>query len=131
MSFRSTGLMAAMVAVFSTAMAAEPPMQQRNGMLVDEAGMSLYTFDKDTPDTSTCYQQCAALWPPLFAAEAVKPADGASVIKRKDGRLQWAWRGQPLYHWLADRKPGDASGESVAGWHLVRSDAASAIPQTP
>lgn len=131
MTFRILFSTAALAAMMSTAMAAEPPMRQRNGLLVDSAGMALYTFDKDKPGTSACYQQCAALWPPLFATEAVKLADGYSVIKRKDGRQQWAWRGKPLYYWLADREPGEASGESVAGWHLVRVDAASVIPQAP
>jgi predicted lipoprotein with Yx(FWY)xxD motif len=102
------------------AAAAGPALQRKNGLLVDAAGKTLYTFDKDTPGASSCYAQCATLWPPLFApADAV--ANGEyTVVTRKGGRKQWALRGKPLYYWLADTKPGDATGESVPGWHLVR-----------
>src|SRR6185369_7267950 len=34
--------------------------------LVDDKGMSLYLFTKDTPNTSVCYDKCATAWPPLL-----------------------------------------------------------------
>src|SRR3972149_3592382 len=42
------------------------------GMLVNSAGMTLYTFDKDAPGSgkSTCNRPCAVNWPPLKAADA-------------------------------------------------------------
>src|ERR1043165_6854700 len=35
-------------------------------ILVDEKGMTLYLFVKDTGTSSTCYDQCAQFWPPLL-----------------------------------------------------------------
>ena len=34
--------------------------------LADAEGMSLYLFEADTENTSTCYDDCAAAWPPLL-----------------------------------------------------------------
>ena len=34
--------------------------------LSDGKGMTLYIYTKDTPNTSTCYDQCAVSWPPLL-----------------------------------------------------------------
>ncbi|HEY9381228.1 MAG TPA: hypothetical protein VIQ01_08280, partial [Burkholderiales bacterium] len=44
--------------------AAEQPML-KDGVLVNESGMTLYTFDKDKADSgkSVCNGQCATLWP--------------------------------------------------------------------
>ena len=33
--------------------------------LVDDKGMTLYLFTKDTPNTTVCYDKCATAWPPL------------------------------------------------------------------
>src|SRR4051794_11895541 len=72
-----------------------------NGLLVNEKGLTLYTFDKDAPNSgrSVCNGDCAVKWPPVMAAEGVKPSGGLSVITRDDGRKQWAFKGQPLYTW--------------------------------
>ena len=37
---------------------------------IDDKGMTLYTFDKDTSGKSTCNGPCAQNWPPLPAARA-------------------------------------------------------------
>ena len=36
-------------------------------ILTNEAGMSLYVFDKDRPGMSNCNDSCADNWPPLAA----------------------------------------------------------------
>ena len=46
-----------------TALAAEPP-QMANGILVDAAGRTLYTFDNDRDGKSACNGGCAVAWPP-------------------------------------------------------------------
>lgn len=104
--------------------AAEPAMladTSAGKALVDSKGMTLYVFDKDQSGVSNCYDKCAANWPPLAA-----PADAAasgewSLVARKDGTSMWAYKGQPLYTFIKDKKPGDAQGEGVAGiWHVAR-----------
>ena len=33
-------------------------------VLTDANGMTLYTFDKDAPGVTNCYDKCAVNWPP-------------------------------------------------------------------
>lgn len=90
--------------------------------MTDFEGMSLYVFDKDTPNTSNCQGSCLKTWPVYIsgaAAQGTLPAD-FSVITRSDGSKQFAWMGKPLYYYKGDRQPGDISGDGVDGtWHLI------------
>ena len=89
--------------------------------LTAENGMTLYTFDKDMGGASACYDDCAVNWPPLLA-----PADAAAEgdyvpSARKDGTMQWTYKGKPLYTWAKDSKPGETTGEGVKGvWHVAK-----------
>jgi len=106
-----------------TAAAAGLPAMKKSGMLVDKAGMTLYTFDKDTANSgkSVCNGECAEYWPPLAAGEYAKASEGFSVITRDDGTKQWAYKGKPLYHFLADKKPGDKKGDNKKNvWHVAK-----------
>lgn len=91
-------------------------------------GMTLYTYSKDTAGVSNCSGQCAANWPPYTvpSADAVhvssvfKTAD-VGTIARADGTLQVTYKGQPLYFYVKDAKPGDTLGDGVGGvWYLVK-----------
>lgn len=99
-----------------------PPIRQRNGILVDVKGRGLYTYDGDTdPGKSNCDAQCRLLWPPIFADAGAVPKGPFTLVARKDGKQQWAYKGKPLYRWISDKKRGDAGGDGVGGvWHLVR-----------
>jgi predicted lipoprotein with Yx(FWY)xxD motif len=90
-------------------------------ILTDAKGMTLYTFDKDAKGVSNCYDDCATKWPPLMAA-ADAAADGDYThVARKDGSMQWAYDGRPLYLWQKDKKPGDVTGDGVGGvWHVAK-----------
>lgn len=101
------------------------PASMRSGMWTGPNGMTLYTFDKDTmgAGTSVCNGPCATNWPPLYAPDGT-PAQTRgdwSVVRRDDGRLQWAYKGRPLYYWVKDTKPGDMTGDGVNGaWRVAR-----------
>ena len=83
--------------------------------------MTLYTFDKDSRNTSNCYDDCAVKWPPLLAEPGMDLAKGYGLIERTDGTMQVAYKGQPLYLWFKDSKPGDMTGDGVKGvWHTAR-----------
>lgn len=101
-------------------LAAGPPVNRAPGFLADTSGRPLYTYDKDTPGQSNCYAQCAVLWPPLLAGDGDVPSGDFTLVVRKDGRRQWAFKGLPLYYWVSDRVPGPPTGEAVAGWKLIR-----------
>ena len=87
---------------------------------VDAKGMKLYIFDKDAAGKSNCNDKCATAWPPLMAAADGKAAGDWTVIVRKDGSKQWAYKGKPLYTWANDKKPGDATGDGVNGFHVAK-----------
>jgi predicted lipoprotein with Yx(FWY)xxD motif len=93
--------------------------------LVDSKNMTLYLFTKDTPNTSNCYGNCAAAWPPLLttgAAVAGAGIDAAKLgaTKRTDGSMQVTYNSWPLYYFAKDTKPGDVTGEDVGNvWFLV------------
>ena len=91
------------------------PMKVSSGAnaLVDGKMMTLYTFAKDMPGVSNCYDNCAKNWPPLTAAAGAKPMGDWTIVARKDGTQQWAYQGAPLYTWIKDGKPGDATGEGM------------------
>ena len=102
---------------------APSPARPADGVLVNTAGMTLYTFDKDAAGSgkSVCNGQCAALWPPLTASADAKGEGDWSVITRDDGSRQWAYKGKPLYLWVKDQKPGDRTGDGVNNvWRIAR-----------
>lgn len=89
--------------------------------LVDAKGMTLYTFDPDKGGKSACSGGCAQAWPPLVATGDAKPSGDWTVITRDDGSKQWAYKGKPLYTWVQDSKPGDATGDGVNSvWHVAK-----------
>lgn len=111
------------VAVSLNATAQTAPVKVTDGVLTNAAGMTLYTFDKDTSGSgkSACNGPCATNWPPLMAAADAKASGDYSIITRDDGSKQWAYKGMPLYLWSKDGKPGDRTGDGVNNvWHVVK-----------
>lgn len=105
------------------AMGSASPVKTSQGMLVGPNGMTLYTFDKDVAGSgkSVCNGPCATNWPPLMASEGQLGQGDYSVITRDDGKKQWAFKGKPLYFWVKDSKPGDATGEGFNGvWRVAK-----------
>jgi predicted lipoprotein with Yx(FWY)xxD motif len=104
-------------------MMAGAPARMTDGVLTNDAGMTLYTFDRDAAGggKSACNGPCAANWPPLMAAADAKPSGDWSLATRDDGAKQWAYKGKPLYLWAKDQKPGDKTGDGVNGvWHVAK-----------
>ena len=97
-------------------------------ILVDDKGMTLYLFEKDTSGTNTCDAACASAWPPLAVTGSPTPGGGVdetklATVSRPDGSLQVTYNGHPLYLFSGDTKPGDTSGEATqafgAEWYAV------------
>jgi predicted lipoprotein with Yx(FWY)xxD motif len=98
-------------------------------VLVDSNGMTLYDFHKDKGTTSSCYGPCAEGWPPLLTEGEPTVGNGASASKlgtteRKDGTTQVTYAGHPLYTFIEDQKPGEATGNDVsafgAQWYALK-----------
>jgi predicted lipoprotein with Yx(FWY)xxD motif len=97
-------------------------------ILVDSQGRTLYLFQADSGGKSACSGQCAAAWPPLRADG--KPTAGSGVnasllgtIPRPDGKPQVTYNGHPLYTFVDDQGPGQATGQGStafgAAWFAV------------
>jgi predicted lipoprotein with Yx(FWY)xxD motif len=92
--------------------------------LVDERGMTLYYFDKDTKNMSNCSGACLTNWPAFYSADIVVPTGVSStdfaVITRADGTKQSTFKGFPLYYFVKDLKMGDTIGQAVNNvWFVV------------
>ena len=88
-----------------------------NGMkvLANGKGFALYSFAPDTPTASKCYGTCAAYWPPVIGSSAAGSGlpGKTGTIKRTDGSLQLTYNGHPLYTYVGDSGPGQASGNHL------------------
>src|SRR5580692_5128692 len=84
-------------------------------VLTNGKGFTLYSFAPDTPTTSKCYGTCAAYWPPAIGSSAAGSGlpGKTTTIKRTDGSLQLTYNGHPLYTYVGDSAPGQASGNNV------------------
>ena len=114
---------AAMLYAASASLAfGQAPAKLSDGALVNVAGMTLYTFDKDASGKSACNGPCAANWPPFSAGTSATASGDWSIITRDDGTRQWAYKDKPLYAWSKDQKPGDRTGDGFLNnqWHVAK-----------
>jgi predicted lipoprotein with Yx(FWY)xxD motif len=123
--FLQLGLSIITLTIASAAFAQMSPTEiadsRKGKVLTDAKGMTLYTFDKDSTGKSVCNRKCAINWPPLMATGNAEATGDYTVITRDDGKKQWAYKGNPLYTWVKDKKPGDVTGDGVNNvWHVAR-----------
>jgi predicted lipoprotein with Yx(FWY)xxD motif len=96
-------------------------------IIVDAEGMTLYGFTNDTAGESTCYEDCAASWPPLLVTDAAAASAGAGLdanllttIDRTDGTVQVKYGDWPLHYFANDAAAGDTNGQGVSSvWYVV------------
>ncbi|MDB4836933.1 hypothetical protein OAH87_00500 [Marinomonas sp.] len=113
-SLISTLFVTASLMVTATATAAET-------VLVNKAGMTLYTFDVDTDGKSYCDGGCAVKWSPYLMKEGAKLKTGYGYVVRDDGSKQWTYQEKPLYTWIGDTAQGDMTGDGMGGvWHVAK-----------
>jgi predicted lipoprotein with Yx(FWY)xxD motif len=98
--------------------------------LTDANGRALYLLEEDRRGQSTCYEMCAAIWPPLLAGAGTPGSADPSVrgdllgsAPRQGGGSQVTYNGHPLYYYLGDARPGQTRGHHVEDswgeWYLV------------
>jgi predicted lipoprotein with Yx(FWY)xxD motif len=97
-------------------------------IIVDSRGRTVYLFEKDKNNQSACYGACAKFWPPLLAKGKPTAGTGAKasllgVVMRKDGTHQLTYGGHPLYGFVKDKAPGQATGQGLnffgGGWDVL------------
>ena len=86
-------------------------------MLFDSTKQAIYIFERDAPRSSVCYGECADAWPPVYTEGPPIAAGGANqsllgTIRRRDGRLQVTYDGNPLYFY-AHEAPGEVRCHNV------------------
>jgi predicted lipoprotein with Yx(FWY)xxD motif len=97
-------------------------------ILVDGNGRALYLFEADRGTSSSCYDACAGVWPPLTTSGT--PVAGAGVTQsllttttRNDGSAEVVYNGHPLYYFISDKQAGDTTGQGLssfgADWYVL------------
>lgn len=86
-------------------------------MLFDTKKQAIYIFENDTKNKSNCYGECARAWPPVYTkgkprARGDVKASLLGTTKRRDGRLQVTYNGQPLYYYV-NEGPGEVRCHNV------------------
>jgi predicted lipoprotein with Yx(FWY)xxD motif len=98
-------------------------------VVIDRGLHTVYVFDKDSGSTSSCYDACAAKWPPMITQAGPIARDGIDVaklgtIEREDGSMQVTYAGQPLYDYLGDTAAAEANGNGIEAfggkWSVIR-----------
>jgi predicted lipoprotein with Yx(FWY)xxD motif len=94
-------------------------------VVTNAKGFTLYWFAPDTPTKSVCNGSCAQYWPPVPGHATAGPGVTGTLatITRSDGKSQATYNGHPLYTYVSDTSPGQASGNNLnlngGLWHEV------------
>ena len=91
------------------------------GVRAFPSGLPIYTYADDLLSESTCYFGCIGAWSPLLASIPNNYTVGYwTQIVRKDNRIQWAYKGHPIYTHFGDNV-NLASGHGAEGgkWNVV------------
>ena len=77
-------------------------------VLFDGRGRAAYLFTRDGK-RSRCYGACADAWPPFYAKGRPRAGRGVDrsligTVRRRGGRRQVTYKGQPLYFYVDDPK---------------------------
>jgi predicted lipoprotein with Yx(FWY)xxD motif len=101
-------------------------------VVTNAKGFTLYWFVPDTATTSKCNGSCATFWPPVKgpATAGAGVTGKLATITRADGSVQATYNGHPLYTYVGDHAPGQATGNSLnvngGVWHEVTVSVAAA-----
>src|SRR5687767_973236 len=63
----------------------------------DAEGRTFLVSDADQAGVSNCQGGCAEEFAPLLAPAGAQPLGDWSLVRRSDGRSQWAYQSRPLY----------------------------------
>jgi predicted lipoprotein with Yx(FWY)xxD motif len=84
-------------------------------VLANSSGYTLYWFAPDSATKSTCYGTCAVYWPPVIGSPLAGPGVSGKLgtIKRTGAATQVTYDGHPLYTYVGDSAPGQATGNDI------------------
>jgi predicted lipoprotein with Yx(FWY)xxD motif len=90
--------------------------------LTDARGRAVYMFKADTSRSSTCYERCAEVWPPVLTQGAPRAADSTvqeellGTIQRRDGQVQVTYNEWPFYYYAKDTEANQVKGQDMMGF---------------
>jgi len=90
-------------------------------VLVNNRGMTLYTFANDMGGVSACLADCLGTWPALTTdtpdSLPLQPGLPGTFTAgaRDDGSQQIALNDMPLYTFAGDMEPGQTNGQGIGG----------------
>ena len=117
-----TTLLIAAISLSLSTLAFAGPTMEKDGVLRDSTGHTLYVFAKDEIGKSHCNSDCSKNWPAFMAKESAQPSGDLTLVAHDGSGQQWALKGQPLYYFAGDATVGDTKGDGIGGnWHVVRS----------
>jgi predicted lipoprotein with Yx(FWY)xxD motif len=99
-------------------------------VLVDGEGRTLYVFAPDKGREVTCEGSCASAWPPMKLEAGGKPQASGKVKQSllgsdpdPEGGEVVTYAGWPLYTFVSDAEPGQASGQGLnlngGYWYVI------------
>lgn len=89
-------------------------------ILAADSGLTLYTFDVDSPGQSNCFGGCLTVWPAMTVSTDALVEAPFATHERPDGSLQLMLNDQPLYFFISDQAEGDILGDGLQGvWHII------------
>ena len=92
-------------------------------------GISVYSSSRDSRHKSNCTGSCLDTWQPILAADFARPMGEWTTFERSPGVKQWAYRGMPVYRYMAENGPHSQSGSDVPGWENVYAQKAPPPPK--
>ncbi len=83
-------------------------------VLVDRRNHTVYAADASRAEQiESCTTDACRQWQVLSAPQLAASVGDFSIVQRRDGTHQWAFRGRPLYTFAGDLAPGYANGLDV------------------
>jgi len=105
--------------------------------LVDANGRTLYLFAGDKRNVSRLSAAGQAIWPPFTSTTLPAAQGGASAtqIGTISASRQITYGGHPLYYYVGDQRPGQASGQGLnqfgARWYVLSASSAAITSTAP
>ncbi len=108
------------------------------GMVLTNAqGFTLYTFPSDHNGISSCTGSCVPIWPALTVPMGTTPTGGPGVtgivgaVVQPGGADQVTYNGSPLYTFVGDSSPGQATGNGVGGFKVAQVSTTAGFTSSP
>lgn len=95
------------------------------GYFADARGMTLYTLNQRLAGARSgafskfCTGPCAESWKPLAGGDSA-PVSGDWKVADGIGGPQWFYKNNPVFTHVADKRPGDVSGDKIDDlWSVI------------